>query len=133
MSVRNQAITKEDARKEGTGKENKIYTQRFSKKEQATREATWKVLCEDFFSKYVSKESTVIDVGAGDSLFLKNIKAKRKIAVDLSEHVLELEKFGIEVHQSLISDVTSKLAKSCLLYTSPSPRDATLSRMPSSA
>ena len=26
-----------------------------------------------------------------------------------------------------------KLAKSCLLYTSPSPRDATLSRMPSSA
>ena len=26
-----------------------------------------------------------------------------------------------------------KLAKDCLLYTSPSPRDATLSRMPSSA
>ena len=26
-----------------------------------------------------------------------------------------------------------KLAQSCLLYTSPSPRDATLSRMPSSA
>ena len=25
------------------------------------------------------------------------------------------------------------LSKSCLLYTSPSPRDATLSRMPSSA
>ena len=25
------------------------------------------------------------------------------------------------------------LAKACLLYTSPSPRDATLSRMPSSA
>ena len=28
---------------------------------------------------------------------------------------------------------TSELAKRCLLYTSPSPRDATLSRMPSSA
>ena len=26
-----------------------------------------------------------------------------------------------------------KLIKNCLLYTSPSPRDATLSRMPSSA
>ena len=26
-----------------------------------------------------------------------------------------------------------KIIKSCLLYTSPSPRDATLSRMPSSA
>ena len=30
-------------------------------------------------------------------------------------------------------DETTKLPKDCLLYTSPSPRDATLSRMPSSA
>ena len=30
-------------------------------------------------------------------------------------------------------EVLSDQAKSCLLYTSPSPRDATLSRMPSSA
>ena len=29
--------------------------------------------------------------------------------------------------------VIDRLAKDCLLYTSPSPRDATLSRMPSSA
>ena len=33
-------------------------------------------------------------------------------------------RFGMEYEQ---------LSKSCLLYTSPSPRDATLSRMPSSA
>ena len=32
-----------------------------------------------------------------------------------------------------IARVWSAPAKSCLLYTSPSPRDATLSRMPSSA
>ena len=32
-----------------------------------------------------------------------------------------------------IPDPVPKLSKSCLLYTSPSPRDATLSRMPSSA
>ena len=30
-------------------------------------------------------------------------------------------------------DKDMRLDKSCLLYTSPSPRDATLSRMPSSA
>ena len=30
-------------------------------------------------------------------------------------------------------DATRALARDCLLYTSPSPRDATLSRMPSSA
>ena len=30
-------------------------------------------------------------------------------------------------------DIVAVLADTCLLYTSPSPRDATLSRMPSSA
>ena len=33
----------------------------------------------------------------------------------------------------VVTSVTSALDTSCLLYTSPSPRDATLSRMPSSA
>ena len=30
-------------------------------------------------------------------------------------------------------DIVTRMHLSCLLYTSPSPRDATLSRMPSSA
>ena len=33
----------------------------------------------------------------------------------------------------LLDDETKFLSKSCLLYTSPSPRDGLLSRMPSSA
>ena len=32
-----------------------------------------------------------------------------------------------------VETVEGNLSKGCLLYTSPSPRDATLSRMPSSA
>ena len=36
----------------------------------------------------------------------------------------------VAAHVGLFSDV---MASDCLLYTSPSPRDATLSRMPSSA
>ena len=51
--------------------------------------------------------------------------------------VIDLE--GVEIGESfkissinLETDVTPTI-KGCLLYTSPSPRDATLSRMPSSA
>ena len=33
----------------------------------------------------------------------------------------------------VINELESKIIRTCLLYTSPSPRDATLSRMPSSA
>ena len=41
---------------------------------------------------------------------------------------------GQDVFQSVLDvAVLSMMATPCLLYTSPSPRDATLSRMPSSA
>ena len=36
-------------------------------------------------------------------------------------------------HFSIPDDLAGRLEGNCLLYTSPSPRDATLSRMPSSA
>ena len=39
----------------------------------------------------------------------------------------------LDVTQTLRPDIVTSGDNSCLLYTSPSPRDATLSRMPSSA
>ena len=82
---------------EGIGAENDIYTKRFSSTEEETRRRVWEILCEDFLSQYVSPNDTVVDIGAGDGHFIKNIKAKRRIAVDLSPHALELKKFGAEV------------------------------------
>ena len=40
---------------------------------------------------------------------------------------------GCERLGAVVADGAEALASVCLLYTSPSPRDATLSRMPSSA
>ena len=54
--------------------------------------------------------------------------------VDL--HIAALEKLGakIELNHGVVTGHTPNgLHGACLLYTSPSPRDATLSRMPSSA
>ena len=51
-------------------------------------------------------------------------------------HSLNLHESGIDITVGLREDSESfKRAQDmgCLLYTSPSPRDATLSRMPSSA
>ena len=36
-------------------------------------------------------------------------------------------------HHALNAEMIAELHKACLLYTSPSPRDLTTSRMPSSA
>ena len=48
------------------------------------------------------------------------------------EKIMELEINPLFVYQQQICAVDA-LVYTCLLYTSPSPRDATLSRMPSSA
>ena len=42
-------------------------------------------------------------------------------------------KVSIPNHFDKAYEIETELERSCLLYTSPSPRDATLSRMPSSA
>ena len=64
------------------------------------------------------------------------------------EVVIELQRLGVEViavdryenapamqvaHRSYVINMLDGVALSCLLYTSPSPRDRQKSRMPSSA
>ena len=62
----------------------------------------------------------VIDVRTSDS--------SKKIALKFSENIIDQEKTTGKG-----SAMIQAIDKCCLLYTSPSPRDATLSRMPSSA
>ena len=54
----------------------------------------------------------------------KHLEGGKKLRVKLEQHA-PMEK--------LDNNAARNKAKTCLLYTSPSPRDATLSRMPSSA
>lgn len=95
---------------QGTKREKVIYTTRFSNAEDRVRSETWEVLCSDFFQKFIPENATVVDVGAGDGNFIKNIKAKKKIALDLSEHVTALEAHGVEVIQQPAS-ASSKYIK----------------------
>ena len=59
-------------------------------------------------------------------------KACRNAAKSLIRDFGELEKLQIS-KKDKNDFVSSADIRACLLYTSPSPRDATLSRMPSSA
>ena len=54
------------------------------------------------------------------------------------ENLKQLEsQFGVQIrtdgHELIVSGDAEGVTKTCLLYTSPSPRDRTRSRMPSSA
>ena len=51
----------------------------------------------------------------------------------MNVRVLTEKRVGLAEHGDLIVTIEEELDKICLLYTSPSPRDRTRSRMPSSA
>ena len=79
----------------------KLYDKRFGAELKARKESLWKVLCSDFFQKYVSETDTVVDLGAGYCEFINNIRCARKFAVDLNE----------DTPQSAASDVTVLLTE----------------------
>ena len=49
------------------------------------------------------------------------------------EAITNEERRAVMAFREIIASLPDAVSKACLLYTSPSPRDATLSRMPSSA
>ena len=66
---------------------DKLYSQRFPEATLARKHAIWQVLCREFFSRYVNRTDTVVDIGAGYCEFVNNIHAGKKIAVDLNPDV----------------------------------------------
>jgi SAM-dependent methyltransferase len=88
---------------------SELYALRFSPDDQTRREASWRVLCADFLARYVDQNGTVIDVGAGDGLFSRNIRAARRIAVDDSSRVEVLAREGIEVRRAPAHDFAEGL------------------------
>jgi SAM-dependent methyltransferase len=60
-----------------------IYERRF-KNTHAYRFKVWQVLIKSFFSKWIKKNSTVLDLGCGYGEFINNIDASKKYAMDLN-------------------------------------------------
>jgi SAM-dependent methyltransferase len=85
----------------------KLYRHRFDDAELPNKLAIWKVLCEDFFSKFVGDSDTVLDVGAGYCEFINNIRCGRRIAVDLNPRVRQFAASGVEVINESCMDLTS--------------------------
>jgi ubiquinone/menaquinone biosynthesis C-methylase UbiE len=59
------------------------YHRRFGERAEY-RDRVWKVLCADFFSRYVPRDAVVLDLGAGWGEFTRNVQAREKYAIDLN-------------------------------------------------
>jgi ubiquinone/menaquinone biosynthesis C-methylase UbiE len=87
-----------------------IYADRFDK-DVEKRDIMWKILCKDYFQKYIKKSDTVLDLAAGYCEFINNIECKKKIAVDLNEKTKFMAHKDVEVHQSLSTSMPKQLSK----------------------
>ncbi|HSS99494.1 MAG TPA: class I SAM-dependent methyltransferase [Terriglobales bacterium] len=60
-----------------------VYANRFGPTEQY-RFGVWKILIRKFFSKWIPKNATVLDLGCGWGEFINQIQATKKYAMDLN-------------------------------------------------
>ncbi len=62
---------------------SRIYSARFTETADY-RNRVWKILTKQFFSRWISASSTVLDLGCGYGEFINNVVAKEKFAMDLN-------------------------------------------------
>ena len=99
-------------------------------KPSCSKEITGEFILAKMYPKYISLEKENSDYVVYDLT-----QQATNCDIDLSDNVLFL--FGPDdtkkIAKGLRLSAASEPQMTCLLYTSPSPRDATLARMPSSA
>lgn len=85
----------------------KLYRHRFEEADLPAKRAIWKVLCDDFFSRFVNPQDTVVDIGAGYCEFINQIRCGRRIAVDLNPRVREFALPEVEVRNESCTELGS--------------------------
>ena len=79
---------------------------------------------------------TLFACGDGPTKGVEDLFDNYKVAIEQEQYekaATFIDQKSVEYYNQVIKLALETERKNCLLYTSPSPRDATLSRMPSSA
>jgi SAM-dependent methyltransferase len=76
---------------------DRIYDHRFPLADRASRARLWETMCRAFFDRYVPRDGVVLDVGAGYCDFINNVRAARRLVVDLNPDTARAAAEGVEV------------------------------------
>jgi ubiquinone/menaquinone biosynthesis C-methylase UbiE len=66
----------------------------------------WKTLSSCFFQKYIPENSAVLELGSGYCDFINSIRAKRKVAIDISEDMRKFASSEVDFICGSIVDLT---------------------------
>lgn len=83
-----------------------LYRVRFSEEDRRKKDLVWKVLCTDFFQRYIPPTSSVLEIACGYGEFIRHIRASRKIAIDLNPDARDSLPDDIEFHLSSASNLS---------------------------
>lgn len=61
-----------------------LYRIRFPTRELQRKNAIWQVICSDYLQRFIEPGDTVVDIACGYGEFVNNVRARRKIALDLN-------------------------------------------------
>src|SRR5262245_47121884 len=70
------------------------------------RELLWKTLYRHHFSRLISLHDCVLELGSGYGSFINQVKAKRRIAVDLWEGFVNHLESGVEGRVGDVTDLS---------------------------
>ena len=90
---------------------SRLYRLRFSQNELSRKNLIWKVICANFFQKYINQNSVVIDIACGYGEFINNINASKKIAIDLNPDAKLFLKSEVEFKLGKASKISSIIGK----------------------
>jgi len=82
-----------------------LYDTRFSVADREAKDAVWRVLCNDFFQRYVPADGVLIDLGAGFCEFVNHVRGGEKWAVDVDPRVAVHAGPDVHVHQGPAHDL----------------------------
>jgi SAM-dependent methyltransferase len=61
-----------------------LYRNRFQPQDLPAKAAIWKVLCRDFFQRFVGQGDRVLDLACGYGEFINHIQAAHRVGIDLN-------------------------------------------------
>jgi SAM-dependent methyltransferase len=83
-----------------------LYDVRFDDEERRAKRAVWRVLCEQFFQRFVDEDAVVLDLACGFGEFSHFVRARRKLALDSNPAVATLLPDDVEFIESSAEDLS---------------------------
>jgi len=83
-----------------------IYDIRFSEEERRAKEQVWRILCEEFFQRFVDENAVTLDLACGFGEFSRFVRAGRKLALDSNPRVASLLPDDVEFIEGRADDLS---------------------------